>query len=64
MGLQVVSIDYRLNAFGFLGAAALRDTDGSVGNFGMQDQRAAMQWVQTHIHLFGGGEPPIACLVP
>ena len=23
-------------------------------DLGMQDQRASMQWVQQHIHLFGG----------
>lgn len=31
----VVTLDYRLNAFGFLGSAHLRDEDGSTGNFGM-----------------------------
>jgi para-nitrobenzyl esterase len=55
-GVVVVTVDYRLNAFGFLGSERLRDAaaGGSTGVFGMQDQRASMQWVQQHIHLFGG----------
>ena len=35
-GVVVVSLDYRVNAFGFLGSQHLRDADGSTGNFGMQ----------------------------
>lgn len=51
-----VTIAYRLNAFGFLASDALRSQtpDGSVGNYGLQDQRAGMQWVQENIAAFGG----------
>mgnify|MGYP002639196160 CR=1 FL=1 len=37
----VVTINYRLNIFGFLGGAAVssRSSDGGSGNFGIQDQR-------------------------
>ena len=50
----VVTINYRLNAFGFLGSSFLKDKDGSMGNFGFQDQRLAMIWVKKHIAAFGG----------
>eukprot|EP00729_Bicosta_minor_P011819 gene11819-30337_t len=51
-----VAINYRLNVFGFLGADALRtkDPNGATGNSGLQDQRAAMAWVQRSIKAFGG----------
>jgi len=37
----VVTTNYRLNVFGFLGSAELANSsaDGSTGNFGLQDQR-------------------------
>ena len=40
--------NYRLGIFGFLGSEELSArTDGyGSGNFGLQDQRAAMAWVQ------------------
>ena len=48
--------NYRLNVFGFLGADSLRtkDPNGATGNSGLQDQRAAMAWVQRSIKAFGG----------
>lgn len=52
----VVTLNYRVDILGFLGGEALRSRDptGSTGNYGIQDQRAAMEWVQTNIHAFGG----------
>lgn len=52
----IVSVNYRLNAFGFLGAHDLqqRSSDGSTGNYGLQDQQLALQWVHDHISAFGG----------
>jgi len=52
----VVTINYRLGFLGFAGAEALRSRDplGSTGNYGIQDQRFAMEWVQQNIHRFGG----------
>jgi carboxylesterase type B len=42
----VIAANYRLNVFGYLGSDSLRADDKSTGNFGTQDQRAAMEWVQ------------------
>lgn len=52
----VVSLNYRINTFGFLGSRALaaRSPDGTTGNFGLQDQRLALKWVRDNILAFGG----------
>jgi para-nitrobenzyl esterase len=51
----VVSLDYRLNLFGFLGSAVLaEEQNGGTGNYGIEDQRMAMKWVKDHIEAFGG----------
>jgi len=53
----LVTTNYRLNVFGFLGSENLRfiDTEsGSTGNYGLQDQRLAFEWVQRNIGSFGG----------
>ena len=47
----VVSIQYRLNVFGFF---ALDDADGVESNFGLRDQQLALTWVQGNIESFGG----------
>lgn len=51
-----VAANYRLAAFGFLGGydVQARTSDGSSGNFGIQDQRSAMTWVKQNIAAFGG----------
>ena len=49
-GVIVVSCNYRLGALGFLVSTA----DGLFGNYGIADQRLAMQWVQDNIQAFGG----------
>ena len=49
-----VTANYRLGPFGFLAAEQLRDSRGSVGNYGIEDQRAAMRWVHDNIAFFGG----------
>ena len=55
--LVVVSINYRLGALGFMPNPAFQLTNGSGsfnGNYGLEDQRLAMKWVQTNIAAFGG----------
>uniref|UniRef100_A0A3Q3IDL9 Carboxylic ester hydrolase n=1 Tax=Monopterus albus TaxID=43700 RepID=A0A3Q3IDL9_MONAL len=47
----VVSMNYRIGAFGFL---ALHGTSEAPGNMGLLDQRMALQWVQDNIQFFGG----------
>ena len=46
----VVTINYRLGIFGTFGHPGL---DGS-GTFGLQDQQAALRWVQHNVAAFGG----------
>jgi para-nitrobenzyl esterase len=50
--LVVVVVQYRLGVLGFSSGRALGGARS--GNFGIQDQRAALQWVQRSIHAFGG----------
>ncbi|CAM4561857.1 unnamed protein product [Leuciscus chuanchicus] len=49
----VVSIAYRLGAFGFLVSGKDPGTS-AVGNYGILDQQAALLWVQQNIAVFGG----------
>ncbi|MGE0786428.1 MAG: carboxylesterase/lipase family protein [Sandaracinaceae bacterium] len=54
-GVIVVSMNYRLGALGFLSHPELADAlGGASGNFGLMDQRLAMQWVRDNIAAFGG----------
>lgn len=48
-GLVVVQPNYRLGSFGWV-------TDGSIipKNIALKDVRCALEWVQAHIHEFGG----------
>ncbi|KAA1472206.1 alpha/beta-hydrolase [Dentipellis sp. KUC8613] len=47
-----VSLNYRLNAFGFLASKEVKAA--GVGNIGLHDQRLALRWVQKYIGSFGG----------
>lgn len=49
----VVSSNYRLGALGFMPNAAFA-SNGYNGNYGLEDQRLAMKWVQDNIAAFGG----------
>jgi para-nitrobenzyl esterase len=47
----VVSMNYRLGIFGFLANSALGPHSG---DYGLQDQQAALRWVQANVSRFGG----------
>ncbi len=55
-GAVVVTFNYRLGAFGFLGHPELtKEADRrGAANFGMLDAIAVLQWVQKNIAAFGG----------
>jgi para-nitrobenzyl esterase len=54
-GVVLVSIAYRLGVFGFLAHPELCQESGeSCGDYGLEDQIAALQWVKRNIHRFGG----------
>lgn len=50
-GAVLVSMNYRVGAFGFLALPGSREAPGNVG---LLDQRLALQWVQENIAAFGG----------
>jgi para-nitrobenzyl esterase len=53
LGAVVVSFNYRLGVLGFLAHPGL-DSEGPSGNYGLQDQIAALRWVRANIASFGG----------
>jgi len=56
-GLMVVSFNYRLGRFGTFAhpaLAAANEDKGLIGNYGLMDQVAALQWVKRNIARFGG----------
>ena len=54
-GIVFVSFNYRLGRFGFFAHPALSAAnEGPLGNYGYQDQIAALQWVKRNITAFGG----------
>ena len=55
-GMVAVTVNYRLNIFGFLAHPDLSAEAPykASGNYGLLDQQAALQWVQDNIAAFGG----------
>ena len=55
-GHVVIFVNYRISALGFLGSDELAadSSDGSTGNYGLQDQRQALFWARENIAAFGG----------
>ncbi|PFH47076.1 hypothetical protein AMATHDRAFT_153008 [Amanita thiersii Skay4041] len=47
-----VSMNYRLSGLGFLAGKEIKEA--GIGNLGLQDQRAALRWIQKYISAFGG----------
>ena len=54
-GEVVVTLNYRLGPLGFLALPSLDagSQGGQSGNYGLQDQLAALRWVKTNIAAFG-----------
>jgi para-nitrobenzyl esterase len=54
-GLIVVNVNYRVGALGFMAHPELTaEQGGASGNYGLQDQIAALRWVRDNIAAFGG----------
>jgi para-nitrobenzyl esterase len=54
-GLVVVNVNYRVGSLGFMAHPELtKEQGGASGNYGIQDQIAALQWVRDNIKAFGG----------
>jgi para-nitrobenzyl esterase len=54
-GVILVSLAYRLGAFGFMAHPELTtEQGGHSGNYGLLDQIAGLQWVKRNIAAFGG----------
>jgi para-nitrobenzyl esterase len=60
-GIVVVTFNYRVGSLGFLAhrALAAEDPSGATGNYGLLDQRMALQWIQTNIAAFGGDKADV-----
>jgi len=66
MNSVFVSINYRLNAFGFLALDLLANSNAnsSHGNYGLWDVIVAIQWVRDNIKAFGGDQNKITVFGP
>lgn len=54
-GVVVVTINYRLGPLGFLAHPAFNGGEkGTSGNWGLLDQKAALEWVKRNVEGFGG----------
>lgn len=55
-GIVTLTVNYRLNMFGFLAHPELtkESPHHASGNYGLMDQAAALQWVKQNIAAFGG----------
>lgn len=53
-GVLGISFNYRLGVLGFLGLPGLTAEGGESGNYGFQDQQAALGWIRRNVAAFGG----------
>lgn len=59
-GIIVVSVNYRLNVFGFLAHPDItKEAPEAASNFGNLDQQAGLKWVYENISAFGGNPEKI-----
>jgi carboxylesterase type B len=62
----VVAINYRLGYLGFLASKELQEGNvsagGGAGNWGLFDQRVALEWVQRNISAFGGDPDAVTAM--
>ena len=49
-----VTLNYRLNVFGFFSHPEINAEGHAAGNYGIMDQQAALRWVRRNIGSFGG----------
>lgn len=63
-GVILVTINYRVNVFGFLAHPWLNEENPLhvSGNYGTLDQIAALKWVYENIHAFGGDKEKITVM--
>lgn len=63
-GVILVTINYRVGAFGFMThpSLAAEDKNGRSGNYGLLDQIAALKWVNENIEAFGGNKERIVIM--
>ncbi|KAJ5460938.1 Alpha/Beta hydrolase protein [Penicillium daleae] len=57
--IVIVTINYRLGAFGFLASKEIQEDnkqagDHGFGNYGLRDQLLAYEWIKKNIRAFGG----------
>lgn len=59
-GIVVVTMNYRLGAFGFMTSGENDANARSIqANIGLLDQQMALKWVQNNIHQFGGNKEAV-----
>lgn len=61
-GILTVFINYRVGVFGFFAHEEIQKEYGHDGNFGLDDQVKAVEWVKKHISEFGGDEDNITLM--
>merc|ERR1712113_12088 len=54
MGVIVTTLNYRVGELGFMADPVFRTESGTTGNYGLQDQREGMGWLQRNAAAFGG----------
>ena len=54
MNAVVVTVNYRLNVFGFLGIPWLYEGENAIGNIGLVDQETGLRFVHDYIKYFKG----------